>query len=65
MHFIGMTTIVDDIVRTKSEATNIVKGDLNNDYGTGRMEVWKKTIEVVPKYLLHGVGIDCFTNIIV
>ena len=64
VHLLGMTTIVSDIVKTKSETTNIVNGDLNNDYGSGRMEVWKKTIKVVPKYLLHGVGIDCFSNVL-
>ena len=39
-------------------------GDFNNDYGTGRMELWKKTIPIIPKYLLHGVGVDCFSNVI-
>ena len=64
IHLLGMTTIVSDIIKTKSETTNIVKGDLNNDYGSGRMELWKKTMPIIPKYLLHGVGVDCFSNVI-
>ena len=64
VHLSGMTTIIDDVIRTKNETTNIVKGDLNNDYGTGRIELWKKTIKIVPNYLLHGVGIDSFSNVL-
>ena len=58
------TTIVDDVLKTKTEAGNIIKGDIDDDYGTGRIEVWRKTMDIVPNYLLHGVGIDNFAHVI-
>ena len=64
IHLLGMTHIVSDIIKTKNETTNIVKGDFNNEYGTGRVELWKKTIPIIPKYLLHGVGIDNFKYVL-
>ena len=64
VHLLGMTHIVSDVIKTKNETTNIVKGDFNNEYGTGRVELWKKTIPIIPKYLLHGVGVDCFSNVL-
>ena len=27
-------------------------------------ELWKETIKIVPKYLIHGVGIDNFGNVL-
>ena len=62
-HFTGKTHLLNDFVKTKNETTNIAKGDLNGSYGTGRVTIWKETIKVVPKYLLHGVGIDNFANL--
>ena len=64
VHLLGMTHIVSDVIKTKNETTNIVKGDFNNEYGTGRVELWKKTIPIIPKYLLHGVGIDNFRYVL-
>ena len=58
------TRIIGDTLQAKNETVNIMHGDFNNDYGTGRMELWKKTIPIIPKYLLHGVGVDCFSNVI-
>ena len=63
-HFFGMTGLVKDLVKTKNETTNIVKGDLNGDYGTGRVEVWKKAIKISPKYMIHGIGIDNFAYVL-
>ena len=63
-HIFGVTRLVNDLVKTKNETVEISKGNVDNDYGTGRVELWKKTIKVVPKYLLHGVGVDNFANII-
>ena len=62
-HFFNMTTIVKDLIQTKNETTNIAKGDLNEDYGSGRILVYKESIKLIPKHILHGVGIDNFTYI--
>ena len=63
-HFISATTIISDVYRTKNETINITKGNFDDNYGTGRLYVWKRTIKVVPKYIIHGVGVDNFSNII-
>ena len=58
LHFTQNTKLVKDIVKTKNETVEIAKGNINDSYGTHRIEIWKRTIEKVPNYLLHGVGID-------
>lgn len=59
---LSKTRLVEDIIKVGNEATEIAKGNSSDDFGTNRMFIWKKTMEVVPKYLLHGVGIDNFTK---
>lgn len=55
------TTLFKDLIKTKNEAVELYKGNNNNnDYGTHRITIWKKTMKVVPKYIIHGVGIDNF-----
>ena len=63
-HFFNLTSIVRDLVKTKNETTNIAKGDLNDNYGTGRLYVWKQSIKIAPKYILHGVGVDNFDKVL-
>ena len=64
MQILGLTTLVDDLIKTKNETSNIVSGDINEDYGTGRVKLYKETIKVIPKYIVHGVGIDNFAYIL-
>ena len=64
LHFLGLTHIVGDLDKTKNETVNIAKGDLDDSYGTGRMYVWKETTKVLPKYIIHGVGVDNFAYIL-
>lgn len=54
------TTIIKDLTKTGEETVEIAKGNAKDEYGTRRMYVWKNTLKIVPKYLLHGVGIDNF-----
>ena len=54
------TTLIKDIFKIGNETSEITKGNLDDDYGTGRIYIWKETLKVVPQYLLHGVGIDSF-----
>ena len=63
-HYFNLTPLVRDLIKTKTETTNIAKGDLNDDYGSGRITVWKKAIKVSPKHALHGVGIDNFAYVL-
>lgn len=54
------TTLVNDIATTGTEATEIAKGNFDDSYGTKRMYIWKRTVEIIPKHFLHGVGVDSF-----
>jgi len=60
MHDNNKTTILNDFIKTKSEVSEISKGNINDNFGTKRIKIWKESLKVVPKYLLHGVGIDNF-----
>ena len=65
-HFTNQTTLVKDMIQTKEESVSMVSGTAKNtiDYGTGRIYIWKKTIQIVPNYLVHGIGIDNFYYIL-
>ena len=52
------TTLVNDVIKTKNETVEIAKGNVNDYYGTRRIKIWKETLKIVPKYWLHGSGID-------
>ncbi len=56
----NQTTLLGDFHKTSGEVQNIVGGNLDSNYGTKRLGVWMETIKIVPKYLLHGSGIDNF-----
>lgn len=61
---IGKTRLVHDIIKTVNESAEISKGNLDDNYGTKRMAVYKRTVKVIPRYLLHGVGVDNFGKIL-
>lgn len=65
--------IKDDIISTFSllslEDSDENKGGLNNIittedvfsyYGSGRLDIWRNSIKIIPKYWLFGAGIDNF-----
>lgn len=54
------TTLLKDLFITSNETKEILKGNIKDSYGTKRIYIWRKTLEIVPKYLLHGAGIDNF-----
>jgi len=58
----GKTGLFKDVKKLSVETTEVAKGNFNDSYGTSRMFIWKNTLKIVPKYLLHGAGIDnlCF-----
>lgn len=56
----GKTMMFGDISTFSGQAVNMVNGEYSDDYGSFRFYIWRNTIKVVPKYMLHGVGIDCF-----
>lgn len=54
--------MMNDIVKFSKETSEVAKGNANDSFGSGRMFIWKNTFRVIPKYLLHGVGVDNFCN---
>lgn len=55
---LGKTTLLKDITKTGQQATEMAKGNVNEKYGTNRIYIWKNTLKIVPKNLIHGVGVD-------
>ena len=58
--FSGKTTMFGDITRYSGQAINMTEGKYSDDYGSFRFYIWRNTVKIVPKYLVHGAGIDCF-----
>ena len=54
------TTLVKDMLKIGKETNEISKGNLEDNYGTKRVYIWKETMKIVSKYLVHGVGVDSF-----
>ena len=54
------TTLIRDFTQMGKETARIAKGNVDDNYGSKRMYIWKETLKIVPNYLLHGVGIDSF-----
>lgn len=58
------STIKGDIVSTLNlflpNSNNGGTDQIIDSYGSGRLEIWKNTIKIVPKYWLTGAGIDNF-----
>ncbi len=53
--------LFEDIKEMIFQLFNItVNKEVMDNYGTNRIYIWKNVLKVVPKHLLHGVGIDCF-----
>ncbi len=54
------STINRDVIKMFNEVKDILKGNISYNFGTNRIEIWSKTMEVAPNYLIHGIGIDRF-----
>ena len=54
------TKLVRDFIKTKNQTIEIVKGNIEDNYGTNRIFIWKNTLKIVPDNMLTGVGIDNF-----
>lgn len=60
---LNMSSVIKHFIKTSSEASQVVQGNTDDNFGSGRLEIWKKTLEVVPNHLLHGVGIDDYYHV--
>lgn len=57
---LGKTNMLKDLTQTAKEATEVAKGNADDKFGSSRMFIWKNTLPIIPKYLLHGAGVDNF-----
>ena len=57
---LDMTYAVKDLIQTKDEVVEISKGNVQDNFGTDRMYLWKNTLKIVPDHIWNGVGIDNF-----
>ncbi len=55
---LGLSNQVKDLMVAFSQMFNILIGNIRPEYGTSRIYVWSKALSVLPKYWLHGIGID-------
>lgn len=50
----------NDVNELLNEASSALKGNVSDNFGTGRIYIWKNTISKIKENLLFGVGIDNF-----
>lgn len=60
---LGLSRQISDFFIALGQIANISVGHVRPEYGTSRIYVWTFTLKKVPKYLLTGIGIDCFKYI--
>ena len=52
--------ITKDLVEFKDESNSLSKGKVDDNFGTGRFYIWRKTIEKIKTAPITGYGIDNF-----
>ena len=52
------SVIVKDINTTNEQISEISKGNIKDNYGTNRIGLWSHLVTYIPKYWVHGCGID-------
>lgn len=55
-------TLKSDLLELTNQSSNISKGEIKEDFGTGRIYIWKNTLSKIKENYLTGVGIDNFYN---
>ncbi len=55
--------LYQDLITFTKETQSTIKGDINENFGTGRIHIWKQTLKYLDKYFLTGIGIDNFIYI--
>lgn len=70
--FVGVTAVLEttrisnvvteDLLGVVKDTGDITQGEASGSEGSGRWELWVKTIEVIKKVPLYGKGLDCYYN---
>ncbi len=56
----GKNDYVKDIFEFNNQVIEIADKGVKDEYGTGRMYIWRKSFEYLPKHVWNGIGIDQF-----
>ena len=56
----GKSVLIHDLIKTKNQTIDMVEGNIDDNYGTHRIFVWRNALKVVPDNFYTGVGIDNF-----
>lgn len=52
--------LVYQVNKMKNEIHSVMKGNILDSFGTGRIYIWRETLKIVPDNIINGVGIDNF-----
>ena len=56
----NLTCLANDFIKMKDEIVEISNGNMDDNFGTDRLFIWKETLKIIPDNLVHGIGIDNF-----
>lgn len=54
------TDLKNDILSIFNEGSDIINGNVSDEFGTGRIHIWKNTIPKIKDNYLTGIGVDNF-----
>lgn len=52
--------LVSQFNKTQEEINNVAHGTFKDEYGTGRIYIWRNALDLSSKNLINGIGIDNF-----
>lgn len=53
-----LSTLNKDIAEVSMQVSDSVSSGVKDEYGTGRIAIWKQILDYLPKYIYTGIGID-------
>lgn len=56
----AITSMMEEFGKILNETGDILNGDSTGREGSGRWELWVKTVDVINKVPLYGKGLDCY-----
>ena len=62
LYSINNNNLKNDLLEVKNQTNSISKGNVSDNFGTGRVYIWKNTINKIIEHKGIGVGVDNFRN---
>ena len=56
----GKNQYYKDVLELNSQFSEVVSGEIEDNFGTGRIYIWRKAFENMNDYIITGIGIDQF-----